>query len=94
MLIRSQDKKLLIPVEKFTIGITKDNCICATSNICVSPAEFSAGLLGKYYTEEKAIKVLDMICNFANEKHYEKIVTGKCGCISGVVFDMPQDIEV
>lgn len=50
--------------------------------------------LGIYSTKEKAIKVLDMICNFANEKHYEKVVPKQCGCIGGVVFEMPQDSEV
>lgn len=50
--------------------------------------------LGIYSTKEKAIKVLDMICNFANDKHYEKVVTEQCGCIGGVVFEMPQDSEV
>lgn len=54
----------------------------------------SGVFLGHYSTEKKAIKVLDMICNFANEKHYEKVVTEQCGCIGGVVFEMPQDSEV
>ena len=87
MIIRSQDKKLLIPLEKFAIGITKDHCVCATSNVCVAPAEISAGLLGKYSTEEKAIKVLGMIESKYTEGNEWLNVAGK-------VFQMPQDNEV
>ena len=95
MIIRSQDKKLLIPLDKFTIGTTKDNYVCATSNLCVSTAEIKAGVLGKYSTEEKAVKVLDMIC----EKYKEPIVranyTNEESLIyANSVFQMPQDSEV
>ena len=94
MLIRSQDKKLLIPLEKFTIGITKDNCICATSNICVSPAEFSAGWLGKYSTEEKALKVLDMIESAYYNLEYSKFLGCENDTFASCVFQMPQDEEI
>ena len=80
MLIRSQDKRKIIPLDKFAIGITKDNYVCATSNMYASPMEVSAGVLGGYSTEEKAIKVLDMISEFYI----------RCDG----TFQMPQDSEV
>ena len=84
MIIRSQDKKKIFNLEQ----IRKIDC--ETNSVRAD----DVSVMGTYSTEEKAIKVLDMICNFANEKHYEKIVTEQCGCIGGVVFDMPQDSEV
>lgn len=50
--------------------------------------------LGEYPTMEKAIKVLDMICSFADSKHYEQVKPDECGYIGGAVFQMPQDGEV
>lgn len=89
MLIRSQNKK----------GITNLNNIdtieahdCQIRYYCGGVE--TAGLLGKYSTEEKAIKVLDMICERANEVHFSTIVPDICGAIYGNVFQMPQDSEV
>lgn len=49
--------------------------------------------LGIYSTEEKAIKVLDMIC-----EHYQNCEMCKCGlrqvAETEFVFQMPQDSEV
>ena len=84
MIIRSQDKKKLFNLEQ----IRKIDC--ETNSVMAD----DVSVMGTYSTEEKAIKVLDMICNFANEKYYEKVVTEQCGCIGGVVFEMPQDSEV
>lgn len=89
MIIRSQDKKLIVNMDNI------DTLEVVGVNIrYFNGGSETAGRIATYSTEEKAIKVLDMICNFANEKHYEKIVTEQCGCIGGVVFDMPQDREV
>lgn len=88
MIIRSQDKKELHNLD----GIKMISVTTNSQNYFVEVN--SQHTIGTYSTEEKAIKVLDMICNFANEKHYEKVVTEKCGCIGGVVFEMPQDNEV
>lgn len=88
MIIRSQNKGCIVNLDNIMeIAVHDKKVVCSGSYSCV-------GFLGIYSTEEKAIKVLDMICNFADEKHYEKIVTEKCGCIGGVVFNMPQDSEV
>ena len=90
MIIRSQNKKAIVNLNMIDTIEERDNQIRYFSGGGME----TVGLLGQYSTEEKAIKVLDMICNFANEKHYEKVVTEQCGCIGGVVFEMPQDSEV
>jgi hypothetical protein len=82
MIIRSQDKKKIA---------TFDKCKATESGeVFVNGAFF-----GNYSTEEKAIKVLDMICD---SYQYMK----ECECTRkalGVhapefVFQMPQDSEV
>ena len=95
MLIRSQDKRKIIPLEKFTIGITKDNYICATSNMYASPMEVSAGVLGGYSTEEKAIKVLDMICAEYQAPICRNVVDeNETVVYENIIFHMPQDDDV
>lgn len=98
MIIRSQNKKAIRNFNLISdLVISKDEkggweIIACYPYFAQSDCGFA--VIGTYSTEEKAIKVLDMICNFADEKHYEKVVTEKCGCIGGVVFDMPSDEEV
>lgn len=95
MLIRSQDKKKIISLEKFAIGITKDNYVCATSNMYASPMEVSAGVLGGYSTEEKAIKVLDMICAEYQVPIYRNVIDeNEVAIYENTIFQMPQDSEV
>lgn len=89
MIIRSQDKTMIVNLKNIA------NLHISGKRIKVVYFQGDcADDIAEYSTEEKAIKVLDMICNFANEKHYEKVVTEQCGCIGGVVFEMPQDSEV
>lgn len=90
MIIRSQDKKNIVNFNSIDTIDVRDKQVRYFANGGVE----TMGLLGTYSTEEKAIKVLDMICAFATDKYYEKVVTEQCGCIGGVVFDMPQDSEV
>ena len=83
MIIRSQDKKELHNFDRI-------------SNVCVLPCyrdehKFiievnSQKTIGTYSTEEKAIKVLDMI-----EDAY---VNCNCNYVHNDVFQMPQDDEV
>lgn len=87
MIIRSQDKKSIANLENVSEIIIVNNDVYSVNAT-------NHTLLGTYFTEEKAIKVLDMICNFATDKHYEKITLSQCIFIGGVVFDMPQDSEV
>ena len=49
---------------------------------------------GIYSSRAKAIKVLDMVCAFADGHHYEQVKPFECGYIGGEVFQMPQDSEV
>lgn len=84
MLIRSQNRKMLIPLGSFVIGATKDNCIIASKNVYITPSEVEPSIIGKYSTEENAIKVLDMISG-AWENNSGKF---------RYVFQMPQDYEV
>ena len=108
MIIRSQDKKYTTTDLNLEI-VTNEVCtmINTTFEDILNGKETESDkkieskiynsvrlLIGTYSTEEKAIKVLDMICAFATDKYYEKVVTEQCGCIGGVVFDMPQDSEV
>ena len=101
MLIRSQDKKVIAVLE---------NCdsivICKPQNIyhiCTfNGVEESRTSIGIYSTEEKAIKVLDMI----QEKYLSRMeLDGGYDAVSGCyvqpnfwvlpkVFQMPQDSEV
>lgn len=89
MIIRSQNKKAIRNFNLISdLVISKDEkggweIIACYPYFAQSDCGFA--VIGTYSTEEKAIKVLDMICNFADEK---------CGCIGGVVFDMPSDEEV
>lgn len=87
MIIRSQDKTKIINFnttceiykQGFEIWLNTYNGISK---------------IGTYSTEEKAIKVLDMICEHATELHFSTIVPDGCGEIYGNVFQMPSDEEV
>ena len=76
MIIRSQDRKKILNLEQ----IRKIDC--ETNSVMAD----DVSVMGVYSTEEKAIKVLDMICDacrniaFIDEQ--------------AVVFNMPQDSEV
>ncbi len=85
MIIRSQDKTKIFNFEQ----IRKIDC---GNGMIIAD---SVSLLGEYATEEKAIKVLDMIC----EKYKEPIVranyTNEESLIyANSVFQMPQDSKV
>ena len=91
MIIRSQDKKNIVNFNNI-----KNIKVQGWENIfdiCVAEYNFFEKI-GTYSTEEKAMKVLDDICAFANGIHFEKIATDQCGRLDGVVFQMPQDSEV
>ena len=97
MLIRSQDKESIrnfnlisdVVISKYNNHFELVACYPYFGN---NDCGFST--IGEYSTMEKAIKVLDDICSFANGLHFEKIATDKCGRLDGVVFQMPQDDEV
>ena len=90
MIIRSQNKKEIVNLNMIDTIEERDNQI-----MYFSGGMEPVGLLGQYSTEEKAIKVLDMICG-----RYQAIWDVENKCISGdginfdSVFYMPQDSEV
>lgn len=102
MLIRSQDKKAIIKLSKIII-YQKDDEDWQILSIDTPDSEAACPILGHYSSEEKAIKVLDMI-----ELEYRKYlhVAGGPALMKGgmdvqpaaynipKVFQMPQDDEV
>lgn len=99
MIIRSQDKKRIINFNQVSDLVISKNRVDEYEILVCYPyfAESDCGYsaIATYSTEEKAIKVLDMIC----EKYKEPIVranyTDEESLIySNSVLQMPQDSEV
>lgn len=87
MLIRSQDKKILANLNNMqSIFIEKSK-----EKYIVS---LSVRKLGEYSTEEKAIKVLDMICSACDAIEYAKFRGSSKENFCSPIFEMPQDEEV
>ena len=88
MLIRSQNRKFLVSMEQaaveykdeVVINTEKENVKETQHNLYIKSTKMYS-LIGEYSTEEKAIKVLDMIQN----AYLSKMV---------MVFQMPKDSEV
>lgn len=53
MLIRSQDKGQLIPLEKFVFSVYKSNIVCDKDCI-TEQSEISERIIGRYSTEKKS----------------------------------------
>lgn len=75
MLIRSQEKKTIFDMSGCTLGINLENEVYGFGNNSLN--EDPPTILGYYSTEERAIAVLDEICNY-----YESNENG--------VFQMPE----
>lgn len=93
MLIRSQNKKELIEMTSITINVRTRQ----SSNKCYIEARQYSNIifLGEYSTEEKALKVLDML----QEEYLSPIVRNVVGeneveIYQNKVFNMPEDNEV
>lgn len=89
MLIRDQDKEGITIVENIdTISVNEDGIINTYNG-----TYDTRSAIGNYSTKEKAIKVLDMIC-----EHYQNCEMCRCGlrqiAETEFVFQMPQDNEV
>lgn len=90
MIIRSQDKRrtttdLNLHIESIEVG--KENI----KRVFIKSEKM--GTIGVYSTEEKAIKVLDMICKeYKNSNNSTSL--GHYGFVENRVFQMPQDSEV
>lgn len=98
MLIRSQNKKELLNLDNaVSISVDDDNEI-----IIAYGFDHAWDRMGNYSTEEKAIKVLDMIQNEYGTHYYgnggpmatANFYIPPFGYIPPKVFQMPQDAEV
>lgn len=91
MLIRSQDKTCLTNMAHITDIYYSESRSGTAQKITAQLSSADTTHLGTYSTEEKAIKVLDMI-----EKSYVETVwtDEKMIIVNRVCFEMPQDEEV
>ena len=89
MLIRSQDKELLVNFNVSAgIEIEERN----TKTVVTSYITGCSYLLGEYSTKEKAMKVLDMVQDAYERYEYEKVF--KTGLTLFETFQMPEDGSV
>lgn len=86
MIIRSQDKRSI--TDDLNLEIHHESWDFKEWGI----GNNAIGVMGTYSTEEKAIKVLDMICNFYAE-HLEELKCDEPPFVRAF-FTMPQDSEV
>ena len=98
MIIRSQDKKRIINFNQVSDLVISKNRVDEYEILVCYPyfAESDCGYsaIATYSTEEKAIKVLDMI-----QEAYSRMEDIKCGVVQAqrhdsFCFDMPSDEEV
>ena len=96
MIIRSQDKSKITNFNLVSDLTIFKNKVNTYDIIACYPyfAESDCGYttIATYSTEEKAIKVLDMICDFYSE-HLEELKCDEAPFVR-VFFSMPQDCEV
>lgn len=61
MRILSQDGRIDLPYENFSLSITQDNCIVAARDVVARPTEMLIGTVAKYSSFEKAQKTMEML---------------------------------
>lgn len=88
MRILSQDGKIDLPYENFSLSITQDNCIVAARDVVARPTEMLIGVVAKYSTEAKARKAMEMLreayCGVIYLKHADYEVDN---------IDLAQELE-
>lgn len=103
MLIRSQDKKTLTKFDFINIFRTKDRVMHDfdedESVEIIVFAGRGSNIIGTYSTEEKAVKVLDMIQEHQIQTttsilDYGSVLTSTVEQVRNAVFQMPQDEEI
>lgn len=93
MLIRSQDKTVLINLDSVEVmNMTrvedKYRIIFYLKGLCEQP-------MGEYETQNQALKVLDKLqCFYAEPTYSAQIAENETATYDGKVFDMPQVFEV
>lgn len=95
MLIRSQDKTCLTNMAHITDIYYSESRSGTAQKITAQLSSADTTHLGTYSTEEKAIKVLDMIQEAYQEPIYQNDIGGNEIVIyKSKVFQMPKDEEV
>lgn len=80
MLIRSQDKKMLV----------NSNCVEVLKNMVVAYSGEFRHPLGEYKTQERAVEVLDQIEQRLMEGHRTDVIVGGTRVYRENVFEMPE----
>lgn len=88
MLIRSQDKRTLYNLENIANIFVDDKRICVHQTTVLNDVE----CIGTYSTEEKVIKVLDMIQEYYAEcEAYKVLCNGEFEHVISTFFEMQKD---
>ena len=61
MRVISQDGMTDIPYEMFVFGVTEDNAIVGIRDTISRPSDVALGVVAKYSTKEKVLKVMEML---------------------------------
>ena len=61
MRVISQEGTIDVPYENFVFGITLDNYISAVMDTAVRPTGVVNGIMAKYSSREKALKVMELL---------------------------------
>ena len=95
MRVISQDGTIDVPYENFVFGITLDNYISAVMDTAVRPTEVVNGIMAKYSSREKALKVMELLrevyLKFAHATNDDSFYTF---FDNPKVFQFPADDEV
>ena len=97
MLIRSKDKLKIVNLQNVdTIAVSKsDDFERKSYSVYSFNGADNVTTLGTYSTEEKAIKVLDMICEDYKCPDFQNCIgENEVAIYKHIVFQMPQDSEV
>ena len=95
MRVISQDGTIDVPYENFVFGITLDNYISAVMDTAVRTTEVVNGIMAKYSSREKALKVMELLresyLKFAHATNNDSFYTF---FDNPKVFQFPADDEV
>lgn len=97
MLIRTQNRKTLVDITNLVIEISRSKLISKNSIIAYHTNDFSSSdyiTLGTYSTEEKALKVLDMIQKTYESTTSQLSINGFLITQCNKVFEMPADEDI
>ncbi|MCM1327287.1 MAG: hypothetical protein NC094_12005 [Bacteroidales bacterium] len=84
MRIVSQDGRIDLPYENFSLSITQDNSIVAARDVVARPMEMLIGVVAKYSNFDNAKRALEEL-----REKYVETVTG-CSEYAYTLFDYPK----